>query len=136
MPQEEKKRTSSIDNRSGVKTKKEERFQPRNEAERVPNKEEQRVMLTEAIKIVLETLMKNHVYEFREELRKQKEGGAIGIDLTGELAKIYMTWWDKELLKKLEELAIDLILYKRYVDDIVITVKKIIEESRQVEKGD
>ena len=121
---------------SGVKTKKEERFQPWNEAEREPNKEEQRVMLTEAIKIVLETLMKNHVYEFREELRKQKEGGAIGIDLTGELAKIYMTWWDKELLKRLEELGIDLIVYKRYVDDIMIAVRKIIEEFRQGEEDD
>ena len=47
-------------------------------------------MITEAIKIVLYVLMKNHIYEFKEELRKQKEGGAIGIDLTGELAKIYI----------------------------------------------
>ena len=93
-------------------------------------------MLTEAMKIVSETLMKNHVYEFKEELRKQKEGGAIGINLTGELAKIYMTWWDKELIAKLEEIGIDPILYKRYVDDIVIAVKKIIEESRQDEEDD
>ena len=93
-------------------------------------------MLAEAIKIVLETLMKNHVYEFKQELRKQKEGGAIGIDLTGELAKIYMTWWDKELLKRLKELGIDPIIYKRYIDDIVIAVKKIIEESRQGEEDD
>ena len=47
-----------------------------------------------------------------------------------------MTWWDKELLKRLEELGIDTILYKRYVDDIVIAVKKIIEESRQGEEDD
>ena len=70
---------------SGVKTKKEERFQPWIRTTQKPDKEKQRIMLTEAMKIVLETLMKNHVYEFKEELRKQKEGGAIGIDLTGEL---------------------------------------------------
>ena len=46
----------------------------------------------------------------------------------GELARIYMTWWDKELLEKLKEIGIDPILYKRYVDDIVIIVMKIIEE--------
>ena len=47
---------------------------------------------------------------------------------------MYMTWWNKELLKRLEELGIDQILYKRYViADIVIAVKKIIEESRQGE---
>ena len=93
-------------------------------------------MITEAIKIVLEVLMKNHIYEFREELRKQKEGGAIGIDLTGELAKIYMTWWDKELIKKLREIGIDPILYKRYVDDIVIIVMKIIGESEEGDRAD
>ena len=121
---------------SGVKTKKEERYKPWIRATRKPNKEEQRKMLTEAIKVVLETLMKNHIYEFKEELRKQKEGGAIGIDLTGELAKIYMTWWDKELLAKLRELEIDPILYKRYVDDIVIIVKKLLEGAEESEEPD
>ena len=121
---------------SGVKMKKEERYKPWIRATRKPNKEEQRIMLTEAIKIVLETLMKNHIYEFKEELRKQKEGGAIGIDLTGELAKIYMTWWDKELLAKLRELEIDPILYKRYVDDIVIIIKKIMEGAEEGEEAD
>ena len=29
-----------------------------------------------------------------------------------------MAWWDKEYIKKLGELGILLILYKRYVDDI------------------
>ena len=66
-------------------------------------------------------------------MRKQKEGEggrAIGIDLTGELAKIHMTFWDKDLLSKLREVGIDPILCKRYVDDIVIIIK-IIEEARQ-----
>ena len=38
--------------------------------------------------------MKNHLYIFNNELRIQKEGGLIGIDLTGELAQIFMSWWD------------------------------------------
>ena len=121
---------------SGVKTKKEERYEPWVRATQEPDKDKQRVMITEAIKIVMEVLMKNHIYEFKEELRKQKEGGAIGIDLTGELAKIYMTWWDKELIKKLGEIGIDPILYKRYVDDIVIIVMKIIGESEEDGEAD
>ena len=88
-------------------------------------------MLTEALKIVLTTLMKNHVYDFKNELRKQKEGGAIGVDLTGELAKVFMTWWDKELLKKLDEIGIRPIMYKRYVDDIVIIVMAIEGEENE-----
>ena len=121
---------------SGIKTKKEERYEPWVRTTQKPDKDKQRVMITEAIKIVLEVLMKNHIYEFKEELRKQKEGGAIGIDLTGELAKIYMTWWDKELLKKLREVGIDPILYKRYVDDIVMIVMKIIGENEEIGEAD
>ena len=121
---------------SGVKTKKEERYRPWIRTTQKPDKEKQRIMITEALKVVLEALMKNHVYEFKEELRKQKEGGAIGIDLTGELAKIYMTWWDKELLEKLREIGIDPILYKRYVDDIVIILMEIVGNGEEGEEAD
>ena len=116
---------------SGAKAKKEDRFHPWNKPTIQPDETKQRVMLTEALKIVLTTLMKNHVYDFKNELRKQKEGGAIGVDLTGELAKVFMTWWDKELLKKLEEIGIRPIMYKRYVDDIVIIVIAIEGEENE-----
>ena len=42
-----------------------------------------------------------------------------------------MTWWDKEFLKKLREIGIDPILYKRYVDDIVIIVMEIRGEAEE-----
>ena len=79
--------------------------------------------------------MKNHVYNFNGELRKQKEGGAIGIDITGEIAKIFMTWWDKQLLLRLNELNINPFLYKRYVDDISNGVHAIEEGYEYVEGG-
>ena len=79
--------------------------------------------------------MKNHVYNFNGELRKQKEGRAIGIDITGEIAKIFMTWWDKQLLLRLNELNINPFLYKRYVDDISIGVHAIEEGYEYVEGG-
>ena len=47
-----------------------------------------------------------------------------------------MTWWDKELLKKLREVGIDPILYKRYVDDIVMIVMKIIGENEEIHEAD
>jgi hypothetical protein len=116
---------------SGVKvnkvggSKKEERFKPWLKPARPPDPEKQRIMLTEAMKIVLTTLMKNHIYDFKNEPRPQKEGGATGVDLTGELAKVFMTWWDKQMLQKLSERNIDPILYKRYVDDIDIITDEV-----------
>jgi hypothetical protein len=62
--------------------------------------------------------MKNHTYEFERCIRKQKDGGPIGMDLTGTIAKIYMKWWDKQLLLRIERLGLQNKLYERYVDDI------------------
>ena len=67
--------------------------------------------------------MKNHIYHFENTLKKQSGGGPIGLDLTGELANIFMAWWDKQLLLKLNQHNISVILYKRYVDDINIIIQ-------------
>ena len=115
---------------SGISVKKEERFKPWTKPSNEPKGKWQRLMMKEALKVVLNVIMKNHVYNFNNELRKQKEGGAIGMDITGELAKVFMTWWDKQAIRKLREMDIDPILYKRYVDDINVaaeTVKRGVE---------
>ena len=80
--------------------------------------EEERKLLTIALKIAISAILKNHIYKFDEKLYRQTSGGAIGLELTGEIAKVYMAWWDKQFLKKLDELGILQLLYKRYVDDI------------------
>ena len=65
--------------------------------------QEKRRLLTIALVIALELIMTNHIYKFKEEIRRQREGGAIGLELTGQLAKIYMIWWHREYLKKIIE---------------------------------
>ena len=102
----------------GTKDKDLERYGPWNMAD-VSNftEAEKRRLLATALKIALTIVMKNHIYVFGGQLRRQKEGGAIGLELTGQLAKIYMIWWDKEFAKKLNQLEISYALYKRYVDD-------------------
>ena len=77
--------------------------------------------------------MKNHTYIFNKEIRLQMKGGAIGVDLTGIIAQIFMSWWDKEMNKKLKSLKIDVMLYERYVDDINICIKATNPRSRYVE---
>lgn len=107
---------------SGIENSKKDRFAPWLPAEATPNEDEKKLMIAEALKIVLTTIMKNHVYIFNKELRIQKEGGPIGIDLTGELAQIFMSWWDRTLIQKMHDLNWNLMLYERYVDDIAICV--------------
>ena len=75
-------------------------------------------MLAEGLKIVVTYIMEHHVYEFDGKIHRQAKGGPIGLDMTGELAAIFMSWWDKEFLKKLRSLGIEVLKYKRYVDDI------------------
>ena len=84
---------------------------------------ERRQLITIALGIALKIIMKNHIYKFDKEIRRQKEGGAIGLELTGQLAKIYMIWWDKQYIRKTNELGLTLMLYKRYVDDITNRMK-------------
>ena len=62
--------------------------------------------------------MKLHDFRFDNQIMQQKEGGSIGLSLTGDVAKIYMAHWNKQLKTKLRENNITLPLHKCYVDDI------------------
>ena len=53
-------------------------------------------MLVEAMRTVLKVLMETLTYEFANAIRRQRRGGAIGMELTGFVAQIFMVWWDKK----------------------------------------
>ena len=53
------------------------------------------------MQIALKLVMKSHTYVFDSKVRKQEVGGAIGIDLTGTLAQVFMMWWDIEVRRRL-----------------------------------
>ena len=48
----------------------------------------------------VEFCMGEHFYTIGGDIRRQEEGGAIGSDLTGELARVYMLQWDQKFLVK------------------------------------
>ena len=52
-----------------------------------PNENTTRKMFTEAMKIVLLFIMKNHMYTFVQ-VKLQSRGGPIGLELTGVLAQL------------------------------------------------
>ena len=45
-------------------------------------------MFAEGICVGIKVVMENHIYNFGGELRKQKDGGPIGVELTGALADL------------------------------------------------
>ena len=55
----------------------------------------------------------------------QNDGGAIGSDLTGEIARLVMAVWDTKFLKILKNTGIYIDMYKRYVDDQIDTLPPI-----------
>ena len=67
------------------------------EPEEEPNEITAKKMLAIAIKIAIKLIMKNHIYRINGICKKQTKGGPIGIELTGDIAQIYMCWWDKQI---------------------------------------
>ena len=90
---------------------------------RNPTSLEKRNMLAKSVEIMIIVTMENHVYRFGNEIRRQREGGPIGLSLTGEIADCYMINWDRQFLEKLKSLGIDPAIYERFKDDITILVK-------------
>ena len=70
-----------------------------------------------AFKRLIITSMNNHVYSFKNEFRLQKDCGPTGLDETGEVADIYMLWWDLAFITKLKDLKLVIDLYARFKDD-------------------
>ena len=93
-------------------------------------------MLCKALEIGIKKVMEAHVYKFDGQIRKQKNGGAIGLEMTGELAGVFMMWWDRRMKERLSEEGVSVQLYKRYVDDIniVLKTKESDDEKETLEK--
>ena len=89
-------------------------------------------MLGKALEILIITCMKNHVYRFDNQLRVQANGGPIGLALTGEVAECYMMNWDKKFLRKTKDIGIEIDLYSRFKDDILISATDIEKGTRLV----
>ena len=74
---------------------------------------------------MLTTCMDNHVYQFGSQMRVQKQGGPIGLKLTGEIADCLMIDWDKKLLAKLKSFKIIPEVYTRFKDDIELVLESL-----------
>ena len=83
-----------------------------------PNTDVIRIMFCDAIGCMIKRTMKLHDFSFDGKTFRQRNGGAIGMDLTGVLADVYMCEWDKALIRRVNETEMACLMYKRYKDDI------------------
>ena len=109
---------------SGSKEQKEKRFKPWNPPSKQLDEYIKRVMIREAMRVVLRVILKNHVHDFDNQMRKQTKVGLIGLELTADLAQVSKMWWDKDLATRLQEMSIIQKMNKRYVDDISMAYKR------------
>ena len=82
-----------------------------------PNKKEEQKMITLMVVKAIEVVMKNHTYRFDGKIYKQKDGGPIGDEMSQAVARVVMIWFDDKFAEKCKEEKVEIILYKRYVDD-------------------
>ena len=107
------------------------RMKPWIEREKIPSKRQTKHLLAEALRIVILFIMRNHIYQFDDQIKKQNDGGPIGLELTGDIAQIFMMWFDCILLEKLKENNIIVEMYKRYVDDINFVIQKLTQNDNE-----
>ena len=94
---------------------------------RKATEEVNRKLLMKAFEVALKLVMNNHIFTFNDENFKQLNGGAIGVSIAGDVANLFMVWWDRELKLRLQTEKITLQLYSRYVDDGNIVVQRPVE---------
>ena len=82
-------------------------------------------ILSYAIGIAIKATLKNHMCTFNNKIFKQMKGGAIGVGIAGEVANLFMVWWDRKMKTLCVQQGIKMKLYSRYVDDTNIVVKAI-----------
>ena len=94
------------------------RFRPWLPPSEEPGEDTIRKMFTEAMKIALLFIIKNHLYTFDHKIKLQLKEGPIGLELTGVLAQLFMVWWDRQFKTKMDEDGLRL----RYVNDVNVVI--------------
>ena len=110
--------------RSGSMDNEKIRHQPWLFPPQPPEEDMVRRMFCKAIAVMIKRTMELHNFQIDGTIYRQKEGGAIGMDLTGVVSDIYMCEWDRKVCSGLEQDGIKVVMYKRYKDEFDIRIRK------------
>ena len=75
--------------------------------------------------LALKVTLKNHMCRFNNKIFKQMKRGAIGVGIAGDVANVFMIWWDRKMNSLCTQQNIMLKLYSRYVDGTNLVLKGI-----------
>ena len=92
---------------------------------RTPSDIEKKFMLALAVSEDVRYTMEHHVFRFRDKIYKQEDGGSIGNELTGIVAKTRVILFIRKLNIKLAEYGVKVYLVKASVDDFFLADKKL-----------
>ena len=81
--------------------------------------DEKREIVATIISIATNALFENHFYHFGGEMKRQRDGGPIGLRGTCSIARLVLVMqvFDKKWRKRVEEAGLRLFLVLRYMDD-------------------
>ena len=91
----------------------------------IENDQQLKSAMALALGDMVQQAMNNHYFKIGDNIYRQSDGSAIGSDLSGEVARIYMLLWDLMFKDKLQSLDLSRDLYVRYVDDILMSMIRI-----------
>ena len=88
------------------------------EAKKIPNEKEKKVLVAETLAVLLRAIMNYQVYSFNGKYYIQEGTGSIGDRAIGVIAIVVMIWWSKEFKRTLAILQIENKFLKIYVDEV------------------
>ena len=59
--------------------------------------------MEKVLEVAVRATFKNHIYTYGNQLYRKRKGGAIGLRLTGIVARIVMDGWAKLILERLAQ---------------------------------
>ena len=87
--------------------------------------QEESAIVSKVIIVEIETSFSNHIYELMGNLYLQLAGGAIGVRLTGEVARIIMDRWAKDVRASLSRSKLEVYHLSKYVDEVDVATSLI-----------
>ena len=103
---------------SGSDRDKEKRFEPWVFPETEPGEATVNKMFSMAVEVMVRRTMTIHDFTIDRKMYRQAKGGSIGLDLTGVVSDVFMCWWDSQLMSLINASSMNIIVYKRYKDDV------------------
>ena len=90
-----------------------------------PSETEVKTMVGLVLENIIKISMKNHLYQFANQVRVQENTGPTGYDLTGLVADVYMVWWDERFSQRLLDLKLKTDINVRFKDDLNILTRAL-----------